>query len=70
MTNAAQHTPSGKVVRVTTSAAPAPLPDTGNRVQIRVTDEGSGIPAEDLPHIFERFLDPIRPALHRARASV
>lgn len=50
MTNAAQHTPPGKQVRVVASPTAA-----GDRVEIRVLDQGPGIPAADLPHIFERF---------------
>jgi signal transduction histidine kinase len=71
MTNAAQHTPSGKTVRVTATSAPATLPEAPARVQVRVTDEGPGIPAEDLPHIFERFYrsDPARTTGGSARGG-
>ena len=39
---------------------------TDNNVQIKVQDSGAGIPAQDLPHIFDRFY---RVEKHRARSS-
>ena len=46
--NALRHTPSGGEVQVN-------LSQTAGNIELRVSDSGSGIPAEDLPHIFERF---------------
>ncbi len=48
LTNALRHTPQGG--RVTMSATAGV-----GVVEVTVTDTGAGIPAEDLPYVFERF---------------
>jgi len=46
--NALRHTPSGGSIRMEAGK-------DGRMVQVRVIDTGSGIPAQHLAHIFERF---------------
>ena len=46
--NAVRHTPAGGRVKVTLAA------DAG-RVKVQVADTGDGIPAEELPRLFDRF---------------
>lgn len=48
LTNAIKYTPPGGQVTVTTTAA-------GDAARLTVADTGPGIPAADLPHVFERF---------------
>lgn len=52
--NAIRHTPPGGQVRVSTTRAPDPDRSTA-WLRIRVSDTGSGIPPEDLAHVFDRF---------------
>jgi two-component system, OmpR family, sensor kinase len=49
LTNAIKHNPEGGTVRVSLSSE-------GAEAVIRVSDNGSGIPADVLPRVFERFV--------------
>ena len=48
LTNAARHSPESSTIRV--SAGPGDL-----HVSVSVSDDGRGIPAESLPHLFRKF---------------
>jgi len=62
--NAAKFSPDGGTItlRVMRSA-------DGQRVTVSVTDQGIGIPADRLPHLFERFYQGDRMIKHRFGGS-
>jgi signal transduction histidine kinase len=60
--NALRYTPTGGTVRLETR-------DLGRQWQILVSDTGYGIPARDLPHIFDRFYQVSRPEVDDNRSN-
>lgn len=82
LSNAVKYSPPGRAIQVRLSTAIRPSPDgeaKGKAVEdpgilIEVVDEGVGVAAKDLPHIFDRFYraDPARSrqgSLDSARAD-
>ena len=55
ISNALRHTPRGGTVLIQAESIHHESPPANNAVRITVRDTGSGIPAEDLPFIFDRF---------------
>ena len=53
--NALKYTPQHGNVTISAARALATAGTPGPDVEVRVSDTGGGIPAADLPHIFERF---------------
>ena len=53
--NALQHSPAGSAIR-------AQVQQDGTSVELVIEDDGDGIAAQDLPHVFDRFYrgDPSR----------
>jgi two-component system sensor histidine kinase BaeS len=55
LSNALQHTPSDGRITVSARWVAADDPQAEGEVQVTVRDTGEGIPAADLPHVFDRF---------------
>ena len=66
--NALKHTPTGGKVTVETKLITR-KESSARVVEISVADTGSGIPPEDLPHVFERFYQADKSRSANANAS-
>ncbi len=55
ISNALRHTPNGGTISIHTHSIENKTGDSNYKLQITIHDTGNGIPAEDLPFIFDRF---------------
>jgi two-component system, OmpR family, sensor histidine kinase KdpD len=62
ISNAVMHTPKDTHVAVEADV-------TSDRVLLHVTDDGPGIPADTLPHVFDKFVKGVRATASRADGS-
>lgn len=53
--NAVRHTAKGDVIKLSVTAAGTGAAGEGPDARVTVTDGGAGIPADLLPHVFDRF---------------
>ncbi len=60
--NAVRHTPPGGTIKLRA------VQDSGEFIKVEVSDTGSGITPEDLPHVFEHFFK-VDPARERSRSG-
>jgi len=62
VTNAVLHTPQQTQVQLDADIAPS-------EIALRVSDNGPGIPADELPHVFEKFVKGADSSLSHADGS-
>ncbi|MFE1963370.1 sensor histidine kinase [Streptomyces sp. NPDC059479] len=55
VSNAVRHTPPGGTVTLRSYVTDSGDEAAGEEVVVEVSDTGSGIPADDVPHVFDRF---------------
>jgi signal transduction histidine kinase len=55
LSNALRHTPRGGIVTIRTESIPKESPTMLSAIQMTILDTGSGISAQDLPFVFDRF---------------